>query len=169
MPVKRKGCIEEIRVGDELSRNGERKAALAHFAALRERYPDNARVWLHSAFLFDRLGREAEAIPHYERALELGLRGKDARDAYVCLASSLRNVDRQADGMAFVRQAMHRFPRDVVVELFYALLAIDLEETAAALPVICRGLLRESSDPDLERYRKTIGGKLSAVCRRRPG
>ena len=98
-PVKRKGYIEEIRLGDELFRDGKRNAALAHFAVLREQYPDKARVWLHSALSFDRLGREAEATPHRERALALGLRGKDARDAYVCPASSLRNVGRPADGI----------------------------------------------------------------------
>lgn len=71
--------MEEIGTGQKLFRNGETKAALAHFESLRSRYPRVARVWLHSAFLLDRVGRENEAIPLYRQALSLGLRGRDRR------------------------------------------------------------------------------------------
>lgn len=46
----------------------------------------------------DYLGREAEAIPLYRRALELGLSGEQRLRCQIQLASSLRNVGRADEG-----------------------------------------------------------------------
>ncbi len=147
---------EQIRAGHELLRQKRSRAAVAHFADLRHEYPRNAPVWLHSAFVLDRLGREQDAIPLYEQALELGLRGTDARDALVCLASSLRNVGRPQDAIPHLERALRRFRGDVVVELFAALLLADVGRSGEAVRLLALGLLRESQAPDLARYRDVL-------------
>lgn len=69
----------------------------------------------------DRSGREAEAIPEYERALELGIEGSDRRGALLGLGSSLRNVKRNEDAVVILRRAVSEFPGDANLRCFLAL------------------------------------------------
>jgi Flp pilus assembly protein TadD len=165
--MKRGTLAGELEYGDELFRKGQRRASVAHFAQLREEHPGEAIVWLRSAFVLDRLGREEEAIPLYERALSLGLQGREARDAMVCLASSLRNVGRTEDGLKHLERARRRHRDDVVVELFSAFLMHDIGRTCEAVDVLVRSLLRESTAPDLERYRRVLRRRFAGAKRRR--
>jgi tetratricopeptide (TPR) repeat protein len=154
-------AAEQIRSGHALLKQGQKRAAVAHFQALRSEYPRNAQVWLQSAFVLDRLGREGEAIPLYERALSLGLRGADERDALVGLASSLRNVGRAADGLEHLRRTLRRFRADVIVELFTALLLSDVGRAGEAARLLALAILRDSSAPDLGRYRDVLRRKFA--------
>jgi hypothetical protein len=47
--------------------------AIARLLALAGKYPDAGKIWLEIGLLYDRRGREAEAIPFYEKALKLGM------------------------------------------------------------------------------------------------
>lgn len=126
----------EIKDGLALLDRGVESEAIAYFADLRKRRPNSARVHLHSAFVLDRLGREEEAVPLYERSLFLGLGETDARDAHVCLASSLRNVGRAQQGFDLLDSAKSRFDGDVVFDLFFALLATEIGRTSEAISTL---------------------------------
>jgi tetratricopeptide (TPR) repeat protein len=69
----------------------------------------------------DRNGREAEAIPCYELALDLGLSADDRRGALLGLGSSLRNVKRYADSIAVLTMAVRELPDDAALQTFLAL------------------------------------------------
>ena len=69
----------------------------------------------------DRAGEEAAAIPHYERALELGLPLVERRGALVGLGSSLRNVGRYVDAVGVLRSAAAEYPDDAALAAFFAL------------------------------------------------
>ena len=155
----------EISNGASLLDRGMKSEAVACFAELRKRRPKSARVHLQSAFTLDRLGREAEAVPLYERALSLGLSGADARDAHVCLASSLRNVGRPQQGFDLLGSVKSRFEGDVVFELFFALLATELGRADEAIRVLARSLLRESPAEDLGRYRNVLRERFNHLRR----
>ena len=154
----------EIKDGLALLDRGMESEAIAYFAELRERRPNSARVHLHSAFVLDRMGREEEAVPLYERSLRLGLSGTDARDAHVCLASSLRNVGKSQQGFDILDSAKSRFDGDVVFDLFFALLATETGRTTEAISTLATSLLRESQATDLERYRDVLRGKFELEC-----
>ena len=155
----------EISSGHALLDRGMKSEAVAYFAEIRERRPKSARVHLQSAFVLDRLGREDEAVPLYERALRLGLSGTDARDAHVCLASSLRNVGRPRQGFDLLDGAKSRFDGDVVFELFFALLATETGHANEAIRTLASSLLRESPAEDLGRYRNVLAGKFHDLLR----
>ena len=155
----------EISKGRALLDRGGKAEAVAYFAELRKRRPESARVHLQSAFVLDRLGREDEAVPLYERALSLGLRGTDARDAHVCSASSLRNVGRPQQGFDLLDSAKSRFEGDVVFELFFALLATEIGRPNEAIRTLVRSLFRESPAEDLGRYRHVLRGKFNNLLR----
>jgi tetratricopeptide (TPR) repeat protein len=69
----------------------------------------------------DRAGREAQAIPHYEEALRLGLPSSVRRKAMLGLGSSLRNVERHEDAVAVLEEACRQFPGDHALRAFLAL------------------------------------------------
>lgn len=160
---KRSREADEIAKGYSILENGRREEAVKYFEELRARHISSARIWLHSAFVLDSVGKEADAIPVYETALKLGLRGRDARDAHVCLASSLRKVGRSREGLSRLGAVVGRFRQDVVMELFYALLASDNDRLHDAVHVLSRALLRESSEKDLGKYRAALRREFRTV------
>ena len=82
---------------------------------------DLARQRYDEACAFDRSGREAEAIPCYEAALELGLPDGLRRQALLGLGSSYRNVLRHRDAIALLEGAAAEYPDDAALKVFLAL------------------------------------------------
>jgi tetratricopeptide (TPR) repeat protein len=82
---------------------------------------DLARGRYDEACAHDRAGREQEAIPCYEEALELGLPDPLRQQALLGLGSSYRNVLRHADAIALLRGAVDEYPDDHALAVFLAL------------------------------------------------
>ncbi len=115
-----------------------------------------AQIRLRLALSLDGQGREAAAIPIYKEALNLGLKGRDIRDALVCLASSLRNLGRSQEAVRFLQSARIKFPKDVVVNLFLALALYDVRQYKKAVQILGFALLDGIRDPNLKRYQKVL-------------
>lgn len=75
---------------------------------------------LEQAFAYDREGFEAEAIPHYKRAIAARLEDEQLRKALLGLGSSLRNVDRVDESVEVLEDAVRRFPDDPALPVFLA-------------------------------------------------
>jgi Flp pilus assembly protein TadD len=161
------GLRDKIRAAKKLAAQGRVTAALKMLGTLRQLHPKNALVWLESAFAMDRLGREAQAIPLYERAISLGLEDMAMRDALVCLGSSLRTVGRAREAVKYLAQAQKQFPGDVVVELFLALGYHDVRQPTHALRLTALACLRESGDRGLAAYRDVLKRKFNSLGRNR--
>ena len=82
---------------------------------------DEARREYEVGSAHDSAGREAEAIPHYERALELGLPDEVVPGALLQLGSSLAARDKIDDAVALLDSAVDRFPDHAALRLFRAL------------------------------------------------
>jgi tetratricopeptide (TPR) repeat protein len=82
---------------------------------------DLARQRHDEACAHDRAGREEEAIPCYEEALELGLPDPLRQQALLGLGSSYRNVLRHHDAIALLRGAVDEYPDDHALAVFLAL------------------------------------------------
>ncbi len=67
---------------------------------------ERAAALYRLAVIHDNNGREAEAIPHYRRALALGLDRATSPRAMAWLASSLFKTNRAAAAMRWTRQAL---------------------------------------------------------------
>jgi tetratricopeptide (TPR) repeat protein len=104
----------------------------------------------------DSAGREEEAIPHYERALELGLPEELVPRALLQLGSSLRNVGRNDEAIALFDDAVARYPDDAALRLFRAFaLATAGRDRDALVDVLDLARMRIEA-PEIERYRRSL-------------
>lgn len=95
---------------------------------------------LERAFDYDREGFEAEAIPHYEKAISAGLSGEQLEKALLGLGSSLRNVDRVEESVAVLEDACRRFPDHQALPVFLAFSLWSAGRKGEALALLARKL-----------------------------
>jgi tetratricopeptide (TPR) repeat protein len=100
----------------------------------------SGREELEQAFAYDREGFEAEAIPHYERAIEAGLSGEDLEKALLGLGSSLRNVDRVEESVSVLEDACRRFPDHQALPVFLSFSLWSAGRGGEALALLARRL-----------------------------
>jgi predicted Zn-dependent protease len=95
-------------------------------------------------------------VPHYERALALGLRAELVPGALLQLGSTLRNLDRNDEAIAVFDDAVARFPDHVALRLFRAFaLATAGRDREALVDVL--DLARTRIDaPEVDRYRGSL-------------
>jgi len=110
---------------------------------------DLARQRYDEACAFDRAGREAEAIPCYEEALELGLPDSLRRQALLGLGSSYRNVLRHADAIALLGSALDEYPEDAALQVFLSLALWSGGREREAMQALARVTLENA---DLQGY-----------------
>jgi cyanophycin synthetase len=104
----------------------------------------------------DSAGREQEAIPHYERALELGLPDELVPRCLLQLASSLRNAGRADDALATFDDAIARYPDDAALPLFRAFLLADLGREREALVSVLHLARTRIDAPEIHRYARSL-------------
>ena len=94
--------------GMRLRESGDLRAAASAFQRAVEDEPGLAAAWFWLGTTRDNLGNEADTIPAYERALELGLRGPEEVKAWAWLASSYSIVGRHEDAAVLIKRAESR-------------------------------------------------------------
>jgi hypothetical protein len=95
---------------------------------------------LEQAFAHDRAGREAEAIPYYERAIAAGLAEEQLAQAMLGLGSSLRNVGRAGESVRVLEDAVRRFPEHRALPVFLAFSLWTAERGGEALALLAERL-----------------------------
>ena len=123
---------------------------------LSEGNPEDPAVNYQTAWVHDRMGREREAIPLYERAIERGLSGGDLEGATLSLGSSLRAVGDHAKAAEVLRAGVARSPRNRAMQVFLAMALHDLGDHAQAMEILLRNLAETSSDPEIAAYKEAL-------------
>jgi tetratricopeptide (TPR) repeat protein len=104
----------------------------------------------------DSAGREAEAVPHYERALALGLPEELVPGCLLQLGSTLRNLGRVNEALALFDDGLERYPDHVSLRLFRALArAARRPERGARLDVLNLARMRIDA-PEVQRYARSL-------------
>jgi tetratricopeptide (TPR) repeat protein len=116
---------------------------------------------LDQAVAYDREGHEAEAIPHYERAIAAGLPDELLAKAMLGLGSSLRNVDRIEESVAVLRDAVNRFPDHRAMPVFLGFSLWSAGRHAEALALLARRL------GDGSGYERAVGEYADEIERSR--
>jgi tetratricopeptide (TPR) repeat protein len=118
--------------------------------------PEDPAVNYQCAWVHDRLGRELEAIPLYERAIERGLSGGELEGAILSLGSSYRAAGDPAKAAEILRAGVARFPQNRAMQVFFAMALHDLDEYGQAMGILLRNLAETSSDPEISAYKEAL-------------
>lgn len=119
--------------------------------------PNAAEINYQCAWSFDVLGKEAEAVPYYEKALQLGLDDEDALGALIGLGSTYRTLGSYKKSKAVFESGLARFPDNNALKTFYAMTLYNLGEHVKAMEILLTCLVQTSNDPDITSYKRAIG------------
>jgi tetratricopeptide (TPR) repeat protein len=136
----------------ETSRAGRHDEAYAMFEALGIEYPDEALVFYELASAHDRADDEAGALPHYRRALELGLSDQERKGAMLGMGSTLRNLSQYEESVRVLSEAISEFPDYAALKVFLALSLYSAGYHREAM----RQLLDIALATDLDGYEKAV-------------
>ena len=102
------------------------------------------------------LGRAAEALPYYEKAVALGLPPNELSGALVGLGSTLRALDQLERSAAVLRSGQAQFPDNAEFAAFLALTLHQQGRHAEALRLALATLCETTDDPGLTAYQRAI-------------
>ncbi len=128
---------------------GELEEARTGLLELLRMNPEDPAVNYQCARVHDMMGREREAIPFCERAIERGRSSADLEGAILSLGSSYRAVGNSAKATEVLRGGVARFPQNRAMQVFLAMALHDLGEHAEAMGILLRHLAETSSDPEI--------------------
>ncbi|MEU5952179.1 tetratricopeptide repeat protein [Streptomyces sp. NPDC047525] len=140
-----------------LREDGRREEARQRLLALCEQFPQDPDVAYQTAWVHDALGLEAEAVPHYARAVEgPGLSPDDRRGALLGLGSTYRVLGRYPEAVVTLGDAVSEFPDDAALKTFLAMALYNTGRAHAAMELLLTVLAATSQDPGIVGYRPAI-------------
>ena len=119
-------------------------------------HPDDPTVYYQCAWAHDALGLEREAVPYYERAIALGLRGDELAGALLGLGSTYRCLGEYHKAIETLRTGAAQFPGQRSFEVFLAMALYNIGAHAEAMEQLLCALAETSADQSLQRYRRAI-------------
>jgi len=139
-----------------LRENGQLEEANQLMVALVQEEPENGYYQFQCAWTFDSLGKENEAVPHYEKAIQLGLKPEFLVDAYVGLGSTYRTLGQYEQSKRIFEQAISEFPEAEHVKVFYAMTLYNLSEHSKAMETLLHTVIHTTNHEGIKGYRKAI-------------
>ena len=132
-------------------------------ALVAERPDDDPRAAYERGSAEDSTGHSDRAVPHYRRALELGLSGAKRREAVIQMASSLRNLGEAAESERLLREerAAGSDELDDAVDAFRALALVDLGREREAVALALTALAGH-----MDRYQRSVRNYAAEVGER---
>ena len=146
------------------ARHGGRiEGVLGQLTSLAQAHPHVAEITYQLAWTLDSLGKEAEALPHYEKAIALGLPPNEQSGALIGLGSTLRNLGELDRAAEVLESGALQFPDQPEFEAFLALVRHDQGRKTEALQIAMRTLLDSSDDPGITAYQRALRHYISAL------
>lgn len=118
--------------------------------------PSDPQIHYQVAWTHDALGREQDAVPAYERAIELGLSGDDLKGAYLGLVSTYRCLGKYEQSEELFERAIALFPDYRVFQVFRSLTMYNLGRPEKAIEILLRQPIETSSDESIRRYQRAL-------------
>lgn len=147
---------KELKQAIAWRKEGKQKDSNELLVKLVGEHPKDAYVHYHCAWSFDLLGMEAEAIPFYEKAIDLGLSGKDLEGAILGLGSSHRALGEYEKAKKVFQKGIECFPDNRALKVFYSMALYNLKEHDSAMELLLMCLIETTSDEDILHYKRAI-------------
>jgi tetratricopeptide (TPR) repeat protein len=141
----------------ELRERGELEEARQLLLELRAELPADPQVAVQTAWVHDSMGLEEEAVEHYRAAIGGDLSDEELRGVLLGLGSTYRALGRDAESDEIFRRGIERFPDFAALRVFQAMTLYNLGRSREAVRELILVLLESSSDPSIDRYRRSLG------------
>jgi tetratricopeptide (TPR) repeat protein len=135
---------------------GELEQARTLALELVAMYPNDPTVNYQCAWSHDTLGLEREAVPFYERAIALGLRGDELEGALLGLGSTYRCLGEYQKAIETLGAGAAQFPGQRSFEAFLAMALYNIGAHSQAVERLLRALAETSTDASIQRYKRAI-------------
>ncbi|MFD3449977.1 tetratricopeptide repeat protein [Microbacteriaceae bacterium 4G12] len=139
-----------------LRKNGEVQEALQIFKHLLKEDPNNALLHYQCACSYDNLGKEREAVPYYEEALDIGLDRENTKGAMLGLGSTYRTLGRYMDSKSLLEKALVEFPNELQFQVFYAMTLYNLKQYSKAMELLLKCLTTTTNNKEILAYKNAI-------------
>lgn len=141
-----------IRLGKE-GRGEEARTALLELLADSG---ESANLMYELASAHDRLGLEREAVPYYERSLELGLGEPDRPEALLGLGSTYRVLGEYEQAERVLREAVTEYPEHAELRVFLAMALHNRGGHAEAMKLLLEEIADHSAHEGVQSYQRAI-------------
>lgn len=118
--------------------------------------PKNALMNYQCAWSYDALGEEAEAVPYYEKAIQLGLTDEDLEGALLGLGSTYRALGQYENSKKTFQKAIEHFPNNKVIQVFYAITLYNLKQHSEAMELLLHCIVETTQNRNILAYKKAI-------------
>jgi tetratricopeptide (TPR) repeat protein len=118
--------------------------------------PADVSARIAAAYACDRVGREAEAILHYDAAWALGIPPEARRRFLVGYGSTLRNVGRVEDSIAILGEAVAADPDYAPLKVFLGLALHSAAQHHAAVAALLEAVLDLHGGARLDGFERAI-------------
>ena len=136
--------------------HGQAVEIFPRLQSLDTRHPNVAEINYQLAWTCDVLGRAAEALPYYEKAVALGLPPNELSGALIGLGSTLRALGQLDRSAEVLRSGQVQFPDNPEFAAFLALTLHQQGKTAEALRLALEILCATTDDPGLTAYQRAL-------------
>ncbi|WP_136605597.1 tetratricopeptide repeat protein [Paenibacillus dokdonensis] len=127
-----------------------------HLLELLSYYPDDAEINYQTGIAHDNSGLGSEAIPYYERALELGLYGPDLERCLMGLGSTYRYWGHYQKAVETLRRGMSEFPENRAIKVFLAMALYNSQSYKESVELLIINLMESTSDETLQYFKRGI-------------
>ncbi|AMS31915.1 MAG: tetratricopeptide repeat protein [Betaproteobacteria bacterium] len=139
-----------------LRKSGQHTAALAILLDLLKVAPTDARLNYEIACTYDPQGLETDAIPFYERALELGLSATDRCGALLGLGSSYRCAEQYADAVRTLERGGVEYPEAPEFDVFLALALYNMGEYRRSTQLLLNHIAKFPGSDRIAQFQRAI-------------
>jgi|LakMenEpi03Aug12_release.lakeMendotaPanAssembly.Ray.scaffolds.fasta_scaffold170373_4 tetratricopeptide (TPR) repeat protein len=108
------------------------------------------------ALKLDSEGKELEAIPIYELALEQGLPENEIPNLLICLGSSYRVIKNYQKSLEILETASQKYPDNLAVKTFLAMTLFDCKNFQKATSLLLEIVATNPTDQNLQNFQKAI-------------
>lgn len=119
-------------------------------------FPEDAFINYQCAWSFDVLGEELQAVPFYEKAIELGLAAKEFEGALLGLGSTYRTLGDYEKSKQVFLKGMDLYPNNRVIQVFYSMTLYNLKDHQGAMELLLKCLVDTTTDQEILSYKKAI-------------
>ncbi|MEZ0480371.1 tetratricopeptide repeat protein [Planococcus sp. SSTMD024] len=135
---------------------GKEKESNKSMMELVESYPEQPLINYQCAWSFDLLGEEEKAVPFYEKAISLGLEGKELEGALLGLGSTYRTLGRYHESKETFLKGVELCPTNNAMKTFLAMTLYNLKEHQEAMEILLQCLVKTTGDEDIQSYKRAI-------------